>query len=100
MPIELAQDPLPEQFTLPAEVVSSVIAVLEWLNRQPEWFDLRDAQQEQIDNWLQNRLELAPEWRALSEEQTEWLWSFDLKDGGLVVVADEVDGRDFPVVGV
>lgn len=98
MPITLAQDPLPDQFMLPAETIASVIATLEWLEKQPEWFELRDIQYDQIDHWLLDQLKTAPEWQTLTEEQKDWSWGFVVVDGGLFAAANNADDDSFPIV--
>lgn len=98
MPIILAQDPLPEQFTLPAETIASIIATLEWLERQPAWFDLRDMQWDQIEAWFKERFAETPEWQTLTEEQKDWSWGFVVVDGGLFAASNDADDLSFPIV--
>lgn len=98
MPITLAQDPLPEQFTLQAETIASVIATLEWLEKQPEWFELHDIQYDQMDHWLLDQLKTAPEWETLTEEQRGWSWDFVVVDGALFAAPADTDDLSFPIV--
>lgn len=98
MPITLAQDPLPSQFTLPAETIASVIATLEWIEAIPEWFELRDMQWDQIHAWFGDRFAETPEWQTLTEEQKDWDWSFVVVDGGLFAASNDADDQSFPVV--
>lgn len=89
MPIVLADDPLPTQFTLPPTTIAEVIAVLEWQSKIPDWFEMRDFQYHMIHRWYLTRMKESPEFRELNEYQLNQSPTLVMDDGGLFVLFED-----------
>jgi hypothetical protein len=90
---------LPDKLHMPVDHYFALKKLVQWLDDTPGWLDLPESLHDRVHNFTLAKLETCREWKDLTQEQQNLLYTVELRGSTLHAIPDGSlnDGKPIPI---